>query len=73
MDLDVKVSQVFFVRNGADSGNAVLFDIVSIGFQQSTGAYEESYGSAIRRSVSFTIRFGRAILGVPGSVRRRRK
>lgn len=65
MDLDVKVPQVIFVRHGADSGDSTqkknrqrLGQDLDSGRQLDGGAH----GSAIRRSVSFTMRFGRAIL-----------
>lgn len=60
MDLDIEVSQVIFVGNSADAGDATV--IVRLPYQKGTG--HVSYGSAIKRSVSFTILFGSAMVAV---------
>lgn len=58
MNGHIKVAEVVLVRNGADAGDPV--------FAWLSGAHaadtcESTYGSAIRRSVSFTIRLGSAM------------
>ena len=61
MDLDIKVSEVILVGNSTDSGDTAQ-KWLGIPGQNQRGA-EEAYGSAIRRSVSLMMRFGRAMLG----------
>lgn len=48
--------------NGADARDAVQMAFVSIS-SQDLGCLEDPYGSAMRRSVSLTIRLGKAMLG----------
>ena len=58
MDHDVEVSQVVFMWNGADSRDSDLKESVTCLCRSS----RYTYGSAISRSVSFTILFGRAAI-----------
>ena len=64
MDLDIKVSEVILVGNSTDSGDTAQ-KWLGIPGQNRRGA-EEAYGSAIRRSVSLMMRFGRAMVGRGG-------
>lgn len=48
--------------NGADARDAMQMAFVSIS-SQDLGCLEDPYGSAMRRSVSLTIRLGKAMLG----------
>lgn len=67
MDLNIEVSQVIFVRHGADSGDTAT----RLGEQawlehgeKRWWSSSSTYGSVIRRSVSFMIRLGSAMLVV---------
>lgn len=75
VDLDVEIAQVVLVRDGTDSRDAAGGGSVSGGEagQRKTKTRRGTYGSAMSRSVSFTMRLGRAMVGsVEGGRRWRR-
>lgn len=61
MDLDIEIPQVIFVRHCADARNSVDGEMVSV-YGQAGASGGGAHGSAMRRSVSLMMRFGRAIL-----------
>lgn len=62
MDLDIKVPQVIFVRNSTDAWDSVYTRSVSDNISGARSVDYPTYGSAIRRSVSFTILLGSAAI-----------
>ncbi len=62
MDGDIKIPQIVFMGNSIDSRHAVTKHINTVCHRvgEMCGA---TYGSAIKRSVSFTILFGRTAIG----------
>jgi hypothetical protein len=63
MDLDVKVPKVVLVGDCADARDSKKANSQSCceGFPGTAGAEEQTYGSAMSRSVSLTILFGSAM------------
>lgn len=70
MDLNVKISQVVVVWDGADSGDTTQTLVRHLWVGQ-RGEEGRAYGSAMRRSVSLMILLGRAMVVVGGRVRRK--
>ena len=64
MDLHIEVSEVVFVGNSADARHSGILQASAGPFPCSCSGSEawETCGSAMRRSVSLTIRFGRAAM-----------
>lgn len=60
MDFDIKVSQVIFVRYGADSRDTAWQNRLAI-IPDVLREKESAYGSAINLSVSLMMRLGRAM------------
>lgn len=62
VDLDVKVAEVVLVGDGADAGNPMRGTLSVYNRFRLNAAAVGAYGSAMRRSVSLTIRFGKDMM-----------